>query len=172
MKFPLFSYPSIRVLFLLGATTAGLSLAHQVLAAETAAAVTTRVPATSEEQFKMMDANKDGKVSPTEHANGAKEMFNSMDANRDGKVTADEMDAVQPKAKPGESRSAPGKLHGMSSVDKIKVVDANKDGVLTGDEHSEGSRNMFKELDTDSDGSLSLAELRAGHERHHAAKTG
>src|SRR5688572_5121609 len=34
-------------------------------------------------QFKAMDSNGDGKVSPEEHATGAKKMFETMDANKD-----------------------------------------------------------------------------------------
>jgi Ca2+-binding EF-hand superfamily protein len=170
MKYPVFSYAAIRILCVIGGMAAGVSLAQKSFAADSADVV--RIPTAAAEQFQMMDSNKDGKVTPLEHADGAKRMFQSMDADKDGRVTAIEMDAVQPKAKPGESRSAPGKPQSLSSAEKIKVVDANKDGVLTADEHAEGSRNMFKELDADSDGALTLAELRAGHDKHHVGKTG
>ena len=48
-------------------------------------------------QFNAMDVNGDGKLSPEEHAAGAKRMFDTMDANKDGTVTADEMDAAHEK---------------------------------------------------------------------------
>jgi hypothetical protein len=41
----------------------------------------------------MMDTDHDGRVSPDEHAAGAKKMFAQMDADQDGKVTAAEIDA-------------------------------------------------------------------------------
>src|SRR5687768_5823227 len=41
--------------------------------------------------FSVMDTNSDGKLSPDEHAAGARKMFNTMDANNDGRVTAAEM---------------------------------------------------------------------------------
>jgi Ca2+-binding EF-hand superfamily protein len=53
----------------------------------------------------------------------------------------------------------------MSAADKIKVVDADGDGVLTAEEHRAGSRKMFEQMDTDKDGFVSRAELAAGHAR-------
>lgn len=47
-----------------------------------------------QEQFKMLDADKDGQISKTEFVNGvpAKTRFNSIDANNDGKITEAEFD--------------------------------------------------------------------------------
>ncbi len=53
--------------------------------------------------------------------------------------------------------------HGMSSADKIKVVDANGDGALSAQEHEAGSRSMFDKKDMDKDGYLTAAEIEAGH---------
>src|SRR5688500_14843843 len=112
-------------------------------------------------QFKAMDANGDGKLSPAEHAAGAKKMFDAMDRSRDGKVTVAEMDATHHQMTgriPGEGE--------MSSVEKIKVVDRNGDGILTAEEHAAGSKMMFEKMDTNKDGYLSPAELEAGHARY------
>jgi len=109
-------------------------------------------------QFKAMDLDGDGRLTPAEHAAGARRMFVAMDANGDGKVTAAEMDAAQEKItgrKAGPSD--------MSSADKIKVVDADGDGILTADEHATASRAMFEKMDTDKDGFVSKAEFAAGH---------
>lgn len=109
-------------------------------------------------QFKMMDTNSDGKLSPDEHATGARKMFDTMDANHDSKVTAAEMDVAHQKI-----AGAKAKKTDMSSAEKIKVVDTNGDGILSADEHVAGSKNMFDKMDNDKDGFLSKAELADGH---------
>ena len=79
-----------------------------------------------------------------------------MDVDGNGSVTASEMDAAQ------------AKLHGdarMTSVDKIKAVDSNSDGMLTPDEHVAASRSMFDKMDVDHDGSVTEAEMQAGHDK-------
>ncbi len=108
--------------------------------------------------FKAMDANGDGKVSPEEHAQGARKMFEAMDANRDGSVTAEEMGAAHDKITGKRAAKAE-----MSPAEKIKVVDANGDGLLTGEEHAAGSKKMFDMMDSDKDGYLTESEVEAGH---------
>ena len=115
-------------------------------------------PNAADAQFEAMDANGDGRLSPDEHAAGAKKMFDAMDANKDGKVTSSEMDAAQEKLT-GKKVSA----KDMSSAEKIKVVDTDGDGILTAAEHASGSKTMFDRMDTDKDGFVSRAELAAGH---------
>lgn len=51
----------------------------------------------------------------------------------------------------------------MSSVAKIKPVDASGDGILTAEEHTAASASMFEQMDTDKDGFLSKSEMAAGH---------
>lgn len=111
-----------------------------------------------EAQFKASDANHDGKLSPAEHANGAKKMFSMMDANKDGTVTVAEMDAGHAK-KSGENMAKTD----TSSADMIKTCDTNSDGSLSTAEHTAGAVAMFEKMDSDKDGFVSRAECLAGH---------
>jgi Ca2+-binding EF-hand superfamily protein len=114
--------------------------------------------ADTNQQFAMMDTNKDGRISAAEHAAGARSMFEKMDSNKDGKVTAAEMTAAH-KAVTGRAA----KKSEMSAADKIKSVDSNGDGILSAEEHATGSMLTFAQMDADSDGYLSKEELAAGH---------
>ena len=116
--------------------------------------------ATADTEFRKMDTNKDGKVSASEHAAGARHMFVTMDGNKDGKVTATEMEATHQRITGRKATKSD-----MSAADKIKVVDTNGDGVLTAEEHAIGSRAMFEKMDADKDGFLTKGELAAGHAR-------
>lgn len=124
------------------------------------------VPSSAEAELQMMDTDKDGKVSASEHALGAKAMFDAMDKDKNAVVTAAEMDSVQKStSRPGET--PPGKL---SSAEKIKVIDTNHDGNLSAEEHVAGSQKMFTMMDADKDGALTAAELDAGHKLMLSAK--
>ena len=114
--------------------------------------------ASADAEFMKMDTNKDGKISADEHAAATKRMFDMMDANRDGKVTVSEMDAAHQRVTGKKATQAD-----LSSVEKIKVIDTDGDGVLTADEHAAGSRAMFAKMDADKDGFLTKAEFAAGH---------
>jgi Ca2+-binding EF-hand superfamily protein len=106
------------------------------------------------DKFAAMDTNHDGKVSPDEYAVGARIMFDKLDANKDGQVTAAEMEAGRP-----------GKAKGMSTADKIKMVDTNGDGAVSADEHAAGAKAMFDKMDSDQDGYLTKSEMEAGHKK-------
>jgi Ca2+-binding EF-hand superfamily protein len=115
----------------------------------------------AETKFESMDTNNDGKISQDEFTAASSRMFDKMDTNKDGKVTAAEMTAAHQqitgkKAEKGE----------LNATDKIKKFDTNGDGVLSADEHEAASRTMFEKMDTDHDGHLTKAELKAGHEKY------
>lgn len=122
---------------------------------------TTTVPTAAQAadaDIRRMDMDRDGKISATEHTNGAKRMFGKVDADGNGLVTSAEMNAAQP-VPPG---SAPREATG--SEDMIKSVDTNKDGSLSPDENAAGSRTMFQKMDLDHDGFLTAAEVQRGYE--------
>jgi EF hand len=105
----------------------------------------------------------DGQISAAEHAAGADKRFEMMDADKDGKVTAGEIDASH------GAESAAWAKHQMSSVDKIRKLDSDRDGALTRAEYADGSQKMFRKLDVDGDGNLTAAEMSAGHEKRMSA---
>ncbi|MEO7774753.1 MAG: hypothetical protein ABIT36_05040 [Steroidobacteraceae bacterium] len=135
------------------AVTAMAGTATFTAAVTSASSAAADALAAAEAEVRLMDMDRDGKLSATEHANGTKRMFGKMDANDNGIVTAAEMDAVQGPATPAQP---------MSSQDKIKVIDANKDGSLSAEEHAAGSRSMFEKMDKDHDGFLTAAEIQKG----------
>ena len=53
-------------------------------------------------------------------------MFDAMDANKDGKVKVAEMDAAQERVSAIKAGA-----NELSSSEKIKVVDTDRDGILT-----------------------------------------
>ena len=111
-------------------------------------------------EMKMMDTNGDGRLTREEHATGARRMFEAMDADRNGRVTAAEMDAAHERITGGKPQP-----NALPAAQKIRVVDADGDGVLSADEHAAGSRRMFDAMDADHDGLLSFPELAEGHRR-------
>lgn len=113
---------------------------------------------TVDREFAAMDANHDGRLTPTEHAAGAKAMFGKMDTNRDGKVTSAEMTAAHTVI-----TGQPAKPSDMAATDKIKALDDKRDGILSAEEHATGAARMFAKMDADHDGTLSKDEMAAGH---------
>lgn len=138
--------------------TTGICAALGAVAA--ASALQAAQPAISDAtaaEIRLMDLDRDGKLSAAEHAAGTKRMFGRMDLDGNGTVTVAEMDKTPitlPGVKPDPD--AP------SSAEKIKVIDTNKDGSLSAEEHVQGSAAMFVRMDRDKDGFLTPAELERG----------
>ena len=141
---------SVATIFALGCTISGTALG----------ADETLPKSSAEAEMKIMDANHDGKISAMEHTVGAKKMFEMMDANQSGTVTASEMDTSR-----RQMMGAHAPEPEMSSVEKIRKVDKDQDGELSAEEHFSASRKMFDEMDVDGDRVLTLAEVKAGHEK-------
>jgi Ca2+-binding EF-hand superfamily protein len=135
------------------AAVAGLTFAGQALAGKPPAHAAAA-------EWKAMDTDGDGKLSPEEHADAARRMFEVMDANQDGKVTAAEMDAAQKQVLGKKAKRG-----GMSSAEKIEAIDTDGDGELTAAEHEAGARTMFEKMDADHDGFVTRDELTEGHAR-------
>jgi hypothetical protein len=60
----------------------------------------------------------------------------------------------------------------VETAQKIAVIDADGDGVITAAEHQSGSQRMFARMDMNGDGSLSKEECREGHKKMMTATDG
>jgi Ca2+-binding EF-hand superfamily protein len=103
--------------------------------------------------FLTLDADRDTRLSRSEHAAGAGTMFSSLDENGDGFVTSAELDAVR-------ARNAIPADGGTTSVERIAELDRDGDARLSAREHEVAARAIFRRLDVDADGFLSVSEIR------------
>lgn len=94
--------------------------------------------------LRLLDTDRDGRISAGEHRRGARDMFLRMDANSDGEVTVAEMDAVRRGLDDAEG----------ASRERLSEVDANGDGVLDEAEHLAATRVVFDGSDANADGYL------------------
>ena len=118
--------------------------------------------ATMDTDFRMIDADKNGKLSRAEiegyqrsvsvlqvqRRNQA--LFARLDRDRNGQLSAQEFAAIN---------SAPAKVN---SAPLLAEVDLNRDGSVTLIEYRAGKLVKFDRMDTDKDSVISVAELRAG----------
>jgi Ca2+-binding EF-hand superfamily protein len=103
---------------------------------------------TGERAFNFLDSNKDGKLTLDEIKPKAEKRVLRLDADSDGAVTAAEVDAYL--AKGIERR----KTRLMSRLD------GDKDGKITEAEISGFIEALFNGVDSDHDGTVTLAEAR------------
>lgn len=131
--------------------------------------------------FERMDANKDGFIVADEVGERGARMFERLktdaDKNEDGKISREEFDATmaQRRRPGGEGRPGaegrPGQRPegrpGMqfSPEAMLERMDANKDGKISKEEAPERMREGFNRLDTNTDGFIDAAELKALAER-------
>ena len=97
------------------------------------------------------DADGDGRTSRAEYRVGVVSESMKFDKNRDGRVTVSEL--------PGFAR-LPGLKGAVAKV--FKANDLSGDGALSSDELAARAEVRFGELDTDRDGYLNAAEIKAG----------
>jgi len=97
------------------------------------------------------DADNDGRTSRTEYRNGLVSESMKFDKNRDGHVTISELPAFA-------------RLPGVKgAVQKIfKANDLSGDGALSPEELAARAEVRFGEIDTNRDGFLNPAEVKAG----------
>ena len=121
------------------------------------------------EHFAMLDANKDGVVSPderkAEHERMQAQMFKAADSDGDGKLSMDEMKAMHAAHMGAGPR--PGAM-AMDRPGKGKLRDkamARREAMMSRSETREQFMNrrlaMFDRVDTNHDGTISDAERKA-----------
>jgi Ca2+-binding EF-hand superfamily protein len=55
----------------------------------------------------------------------------------------------------------------LAHESKMQAMDADKDGLITAEEHSAGAKLMFTKMDADGDGAVTAAEMDAAHGEKH-----
>lgn len=104
-------------------------------------------------RFDRADANKDGKISKSEHEAARNRIFTAMDRNKDGAVDRTEVRAFI-LARMQERRAR-----------RMKRIDPNGDGKITEAEFLARAKARFKRLDANKDGALSPEEVGRGFAR-------
>jgi Ca2+-binding EF-hand superfamily protein len=157
-----------RALF---AATAAVMLALAMPGAQ--AADTTTAPRHSRtDYFERLDANKDGAVTAQEMVVYRHKRFTEIDANGDGKITKEEFMAYSPKAKPAGAKASDAKASDARKAKYFERLDADKNGVVSGEEWDAVATKQFAALDADKDGKVTKEEMTAARERVHHRRGG
>lgn len=111
------------------------------------------------------DADGNGAITLAEARAGAAKMFAGADTDKDGRVTQAEMRAFHGKMgghhRGGDHHGGPPKGDRPGGP---MHLDSDNDGSVTLAEAQGGIERHFGEIDSDRDGSITEAEMRAAHE--------
>jgi hypothetical protein len=115
-------------------------------------------------EYDYIDSNDDGYVSSSEHEVYARQLFNEMDGDPpDYKLS--KADILANHDKFFRHVFCTGNMLGgtdLSDAEKIERMDANKDGVISRDEHASAAAAKFQHMDINNNGELDPDEYDAG----------
>lgn len=115
-----------------------------------------------------IDTNGDGVISREENRAGAEAAFARMDTNGNGTIDADERRGPQARAGQREQGKKMGR-HGGGGARQGGIAammgDSNRDGTITRAEYDSQSAERFAMLDTNKDGQIDPAEIKARRDR-------
>jgi Ca2+-binding EF-hand superfamily protein len=128
--------------------------------------------------FNQMDTNKDGKVTWEEGWAFVQQRFAAADPDKDGSLTQKEMEAARLRPGPGRPEGGPmgGHMGGAMGPQHERMVgmmfrglDANRDGVVTLEEIRPMAEARFRAFDANGDGAVTRDELPTppAHPRRH-----
>lgn len=123
-----------------------------------------------EADMKDMDANCDGILQPEELTKGRQGRFEAADANGDGVISDAEAKALalgaEKKAADLKSPETLQKRDGATTEERLKDMDADKDGQVSQAEYEAYYKARAEKLDKNKDGSLDIGEYRTDTERN------
>lgn len=105
--------------------------------------------------FQRMDADSDGRVSVAESEAFRAKRFERLDANADGSVTMQEI-------RDGRERKRTERME-----KRFGNLDANGNGTVEKSEFDAMAHRRFERMDSNSDGVLTLDEIRVHRQKHH-----
>ncbi len=119
------------------------------------------------------DADSNGAITLAEARTGVATMFAGADSNKDGRATHEEMMAFHGKMgdhhRGGDKGGRKGE-HGGKVGKGPMHLDTDGDGALTLAEAQSGIEAHFAKIDSNRDGSIDEAEMRAAHEAHRGGR--
>ncbi|MDO9711234.1 EF-hand domain-containing protein [Paracraurococcus lichenis] len=122
--------------------------------------------------FNQFDTNKDGRVTWDEAWAVIQQRFNAADPDHDGSLTQQEMAKarLRPNATRPEGGQGPQRERMVGMM--FRALDANRDGVVTLEEIRPAAEARFRAFDANGDGAVTRDEVPAPPRRQHRGTGG